>query len=387
MFPSDLPVLSNPTGANDLDTPAVLHSAQHANANDLIEALAAKLGVDASAVTTSIDYLVKAAADPGHTHTIYLPKSLGTTKGDLLVYNGTAWVRVGVGSNGQRLTADSTQASGVKWDTPAVGAVGTDVIWDAKGDLAVATGADAAVRLPVGTDGQVLTADSAQTAGVKWAASGASGSSLLTPDDPALWSGLLAESYEFDGDTTSLPTGWSWVNQGSAAYAEKYGAGAVSLPATAGKQFRGIVRAFPAGNWTATAKLGWATKGTVSNAYAGLVLRESSSGKLLTFTGYGINSLDYDTHYIETQSSPTANNSTLASNVPVFPRARCPYFRVRRNSSTSYDFEVSPDGICWASVLAGNDPTGYLTPDQFGIIASFEGTTTGAVACHWLRFV
>lgn len=76
MFPADLPVLTNPTGANNLDDPGVLHSAQHANANDLIEALAAKLGVDGSAVATSIDYLVKAAADPGHTHTLYVPKTV-----------------------------------------------------------------------------------------------------------------------------------------------------------------------------------------------------------------------------------------------------------------------------------------------------------------------
>ncbi len=38
-----------------------------------------------------------------------------TTKGDLIVYNGTDNIRLPVGSNNFVLTADSTQASGVKW--------------------------------------------------------------------------------------------------------------------------------------------------------------------------------------------------------------------------------------------------------------------------------
>lgn len=48
---------------------------------------------------------------------------------------------------------------------------------DAKGDLVVATGADAVTRLAVGSDGQVLTADAAQPAGVKWATPAAGGGS------------------------------------------------------------------------------------------------------------------------------------------------------------------------------------------------------------------
>lgn len=48
------------------------------------------------------------------------------------------------------------------------GAVATDTIWDAKGDLAVATATDTATKLAVGANGQVLTADSAEATGVKW---------------------------------------------------------------------------------------------------------------------------------------------------------------------------------------------------------------------------
>jgi hypothetical protein len=43
-------------------------------------------------------------------------------------------------------------------------------IVDAKGDLIVATGADTVVRRSVGTNNQVLAADSAETTGVKWTA-------------------------------------------------------------------------------------------------------------------------------------------------------------------------------------------------------------------------
>jgi hypothetical protein len=50
------------------------------------------------------------------------------------------------------------------------GSVATDAIWDAKGDLAGGTGANTAAKLTVGANKSVLTADSAQTTGLKWLA-------------------------------------------------------------------------------------------------------------------------------------------------------------------------------------------------------------------------
>lgn len=46
-----------------------------------------------------------------------------TTKGDLIVSNGSDNIRRAVGSDGQVLTADSAQADGVKWATPSAGGI------------------------------------------------------------------------------------------------------------------------------------------------------------------------------------------------------------------------------------------------------------------------
>lgn len=58
-FPSSLDNFTNPTSANHLSDGPVLHSAQHANTNDAIEAIEAKTGIDFSNVTNSIDFITK----------------------------------------------------------------------------------------------------------------------------------------------------------------------------------------------------------------------------------------------------------------------------------------------------------------------------------------
>lgn len=56
-FPTSLDSLTNPSSGNTLNSPS--HSTQHANANDAIEVLEAKVGIDNSAVTTSHDYKIR----------------------------------------------------------------------------------------------------------------------------------------------------------------------------------------------------------------------------------------------------------------------------------------------------------------------------------------
>jgi hypothetical protein len=55
-FPLELDTLINPTSTNALSAPS--HSEQHANANDAIEALQAKVGIDGSEDPDSLDYKI-----------------------------------------------------------------------------------------------------------------------------------------------------------------------------------------------------------------------------------------------------------------------------------------------------------------------------------------
>jgi hypothetical protein len=51
----------------------------------------------------------------------FVSNSLITTKGDLIVRGASAPARLGVGTNGHVLTADSAETTGVKWAAPSGG--------------------------------------------------------------------------------------------------------------------------------------------------------------------------------------------------------------------------------------------------------------------------
>lgn len=88
------------------------------------------------------------------------------------VYDGSAWVSVGSTGDITGVTAGTGISGGGTSGTVTItNSMATAI--DAKGDLIVGTGADTFSRLAVGgTNGHVLTVDSAESTGVKWAAAG-----------------------------------------------------------------------------------------------------------------------------------------------------------------------------------------------------------------------
>jgi len=97
-------------------------------------------------------------ADGGHIHASGL-----TNKGDLLTVS-TVLTRLPVGTDGKALVADSTQATGLKWDTPAganhnlLSATHPDTVpaSPVRGDLILANITPAWTKLPIGSTDKVL---------------------------------------------------------------------------------------------------------------------------------------------------------------------------------------------------------------------------------------
>jgi hypothetical protein len=93
--------------------------------------------------------------------------TVGETSRPGYVYDSATdvWIPVGIGPHSH---------------TPAaIGAIASSLV-TAKGDLIVATGSGVVTNQAVGTNGQVLTADSTEADGVKWATPSSGGMTLLS---------------------------------------------------------------------------------------------------------------------------------------------------------------------------------------------------------------
>lgn len=165
-----------------------------------------------------------------------LGNAIDTSMGDLLG-----------GTTGQVLAKASNTNMDFTWvaqdDSNAI----QNAIVDAKGDLIAATAADTPARLAVGANGTVLTADSAEATGLKWA----------TPASGSTFAGWLIYKNATQSIANSSSVFMTWEN-------ETYDTNGYHSTST--NTSRATIPAGKAGKYLLATNIGWAN-GTTGERY------------------------------------------------------------------------------------------------------------------------
>jgi len=278
-----------------------------------------------------------------------------------------------------------------------------------KGDLQGFTTVPA--RVPVGTDGYVLKADSTQTTGVKWAAetggAGGAGSYFGTyaslPGSPTtgdsyqctdapykfIYNGASWGAF-FENHYVTVPpsSSWTWENQGSSTSDFSRGFAALYFAPSA-TQWRNFYRTAPATPWTLTVKFrkGMATDITTNTDGCGLVLRDGA-GKQVQFYGYQGSSIQglwiekwtNNTTFSAAYVSTNANSFTNMTSQFVLNRE---YNLQINDTGTNLVFRYSIDGYIWTQLYSVSR-TDFMGsgPAQVGLSCRLTSTAGMIMNCY-----
>lgn len=193
----------------------------------------------------------------------------------------------------------------------------------------------------------------------------------------------LTYSYEFQGNGTTLPSGWSWTGQGSSTYNEGKGVGAIYNPGAT--PISGIYRALPTAPFTLTAKLHHSYLANSTNYMkSGLFLTDLTKAMLFSFGG--------DAGYYGSASGGTAGTaveyySTLSTfssaNLSWTAVSDMKYMQIVYTSSSSVAFKFSADGVQFITAISGVNVSTNFTPTQIGIHT--QGSFPTQIACQFFR--
>jgi hypothetical protein len=292
-----------------------------------------------------------------------------TTKGDLYTRTASALARLGVGANGEVLSADSTQATGLAWVAPGTPTLPVTT----KGDI---LGFDSTpARIPIGTDTYVLTADSTQPLGLGWAPVGVGGGGQfnVTPlTHPAGVQPFVAtDNFEQANGTAVDTTGsryagatpWAWLNQGAATAVQQNGS-LIMTPDSGTPRGNFLQQPVSGSTWAIQCQV--ASYNNSSADGGGLFVRDSVSGQLIVFQSYYASGF-----LIQELNSPISAASNIYFAGPALP--------VLGTDVYPLFLQITFDGttLSWNYSLSG-------LPGTFRVFATQAAATfLGVAPTHW----
>ncbi len=170
--------------------------------------------------------------------------------------------------------------------------------------------------------------------------------------------------------TRPNPASFVWVNQGSGTLSTTGGGLNISAAGASGTNVRAQVATPGGGSWNCNMNV--AVQSATGNPRAGVLMRESGTGKLLSLAGGGggTTAILFDRWASDTSFTGTQGSYTVT--LPVFSNG----FWVRTTyDGTNAKFLMSPDGVNYVEVYTELKTASFtVAPDQCGIFFDSEGT-------------
>jgi hypothetical protein len=288
-------------------------------------------------------------------------------------YSGSAWAALAAGGS-STLAGDTDvvisspanndvltyETSSTKWkNKPATGGSGT-----------LAGDTDVVISSPANND--VLTYETSSTKWKNKPAAGGGGSANVDgdthPGSPA------AIDDEFEGGSLS----GSWTQLASPSITISKGSAVFTHTGTGADVYQAIVKATPSTPYTVGAKIVWAT--LTQGGAAGMMLRESSSGKMIILMIQSGNVI------VQWRTSSAFNSNRFTISILGSPVVDgLPKYFAIGDDGTNLSYQVSWDGISFIT-LASEGRTAWMTPDQIGVfLDQFTNAETTELDVDWFR--